>query len=61
MYRESGQVQCPYCWEMIWMDVDPSGGDVQNFIEDCEVCCKPIQYIARLNDEGEYDIEARTS
>ena len=34
--------QCPYCWEEISMLVDLSQ-DYQNYIEDCEVCCNPIQ------------------
>lgn len=33
--------QCPYCWETISMLLDTSIND--NYIEDCEVCCRPIQ------------------
>ncbi len=34
--------QCPYCWQDISMLLDPSIGN-QSYIEDCEVCCNPIQ------------------
>lgn len=34
--------QCPYCWEQISMLLEESS-EVQNYIEDCEVCCQPIQ------------------
>ena len=34
--------QCPYCWEDISMLVDYSVSN-QNYIEDCEICCNPIQ------------------
>ncbi|NRB59952.1 MAG: CPXCG motif-containing cysteine-rich protein [Winogradskyella sp.] len=34
--------QCPYCWEEISMLVDMSQSS-QSYIEDCEVCCNPIQ------------------
>lgn len=34
--------QCPYCWETISMLIDLSQNH-QNYIEDCEVCCNPIQ------------------
>jgi len=34
--------QCPYCWEEISMLVDVSVPQ-QSYIEDCEVCCNPIQ------------------
>ena len=32
---------CPYCNAYISMLLDPSVGN-QNYIEDCEVCCNPI-------------------
>lgn len=34
--------QCPYCWEEISMLLDISIRE-QTYIEDCEVCCNPIQ------------------
>ncbi len=32
---------CPYCWEEISMLLDPSVSNT--YIEDCEVCCNPIE------------------
>ena len=43
--------QCPYCWEEISMLVDTSQPH-QNYVEDCEVCCNPIQITAI----SEYDM-----
>ncbi|MEM5564152.1 CPXCG motif-containing cysteine-rich protein [Psychroserpens sp. AS72] len=34
--------QCPYCWESISMLIDVSQ-TYQKYIEDCEICCNPIQ------------------
>ena len=34
-------IQCPYCGEGISILVDCSVED-QSYIEDCEVCCRPI-------------------
>ena len=34
--------QCPYCWEEISMTLD-SSVRVQTYIEDCEICCNPIE------------------
>ena len=34
---------CPYCWQKQLKMIDPSI-DIQNFIEDCEVCCNPIEF-----------------
>lgn len=36
---------CPYCWEEQFKWVDGSVPE-QEFIEDCEVCCNPIQFYA---------------
>lgn len=43
---------CPYCWQRISMIVDVSIAE-QSYIEDCEVCCNPIQinYMAGNDDE----------
>jgi hypothetical protein len=35
--------KCPYCFERITMILDLSIDDTQSYIEDCEVCCRPIQ------------------
>ncbi|WP_299337177.1 CPXCG motif-containing cysteine-rich protein [uncultured Psychroserpens sp.] len=43
--------QCPYCWESISMLIDISQSQ-QTYIEDCEVCCNPIQlHITTENQE----------
>ncbi len=42
--------QCPYCWEEVSMLIDPSVST--SYIEDCEVCCNPIQ-ISTSFDQGE--------
>lgn len=36
------QVQCPYCGETIELQLDCSCGE-QAYIEDCSVCCRPIE------------------
>ena len=42
--------QCPYCWESISMLVDISQS-YQRYIEDCEVCCNPIQVEIRTENQ----------
>ena len=34
--------QCPHCWEEISFLLDSSQNSL-NYIEDCEVCCNPIE------------------
>lgn len=42
---------CPYCWQKISMILDLSVEE-QSYIEDCEVCCRPIQ-IGYLTEDFE--------
>jgi transcription elongation factor Elf1 len=42
---------CPYCGERISMLLDLSTGN-QQYVEDCEVCCRPIE-IRYATEDGE--------
>ena len=42
--------QCPYCWEEISMLLDPSI-EQQTYVEDCEVCCNPIEVTAAFSSQ----------
>lgn len=41
--------QCPYCWEQISVLLDTSVLK-QQLVEDCEVCCNPIEINVAFND-----------
>ena len=41
--------QCPYCWEEISMLLDTSITE-QQYVEDCEVCCNPIEITATFSE-----------
>ncbi|MCG9709831.1 CPXCG motif-containing cysteine-rich protein, partial [Pseudoalteromonas sp. Isolate3] len=38
------RITCPYCGEQIEILLDPADLD-QQYIEDCQVCCKPINFL----------------
>jgi hypothetical protein len=44
-------VQCPYCGERLETRVDLTAGE-REYIEDCEVCCRPIEFAIELEDNG---------
>ena len=44
-------VQCPYCGERLETRVDLTAGE-REYIEDCEVCCRPIELGIELEDNG---------
>tara|TARA_R110002049_G_scaffold107938_1_gene255790 strand:- start:1500 stop:1685 length:186 start_codon:yes stop_codon:yes gene_type:complete len=43
--------QCPHCWEDVSMILDASIRQ-QTYIEDCEVCCNPIE-VTPIFEAGE--------
>jgi hypothetical protein len=49
-------VHCPYCGEPIELALDASAG-AQSYIEDCQVCCRPISVSVRVDDEGDVQVD----
>ena len=66
-------IRCPYCGESVEIFIDRSVRK-QEYIEDCQVCCRPITLTITLgglngpdgpdgpggNDDGGAHVEART-
>ena len=48
---ETAEINCPYCGETIKIVVDHSVNN-QIYIEDCEVCCRPIQLEISVDSDG---------
>jgi transposase-like protein len=46
------EVVCPYCGEGVTIGLDPAGGTVQRYVEDCQVCCRPWQVRVTYDTEG---------
>ena len=49
---------CPYCWQTISMVLDVSVPE-QTYVEDCEVCCQPIEVSYAVEEEAVVDFAAR--
>jgi len=45
-------VSCPYCGETIEVLIDQEEAG-QQYIEDCQVCCRPITFHVSMNIEGQ--------
>ncbi|MCW8825511.1 MAG: CPXCG motif-containing cysteine-rich protein [Gammaproteobacteria bacterium] len=45
-------IECPYCGETITVLLDCSV-DNQQYIEDCQVCCRPITLNVSIDFDGE--------
>ena len=45
-------IECPYCGEWINLVLDTSAGP-QQYIEDCQVCCRPISVNLDVDADGD--------
>ena len=48
-------IDCPYCGETIKVLIDSTDA-AQQYIEDCQVCCKPINFLVFESDNGELTV-----
>lgn len=55
---KSTRITCPYCGESVELVIDCSV-ESQQYIEDCFVCCKPINLSVEIDSNGEIRVEAR--
>ena len=50
-------IGCPYCGENITILVDDSLPD-QQYVDDCQVCCRPVILNVTVNDDGDVVVVA---
>ena len=46
-------IRCPYCAERLTIVLDLSAGS-QSYVEDCQVCCQPMQ-VSFSAEDGELE------
>lgn len=52
-------ILCPYCGEPISVLVDGSVFE-QQYVEDCQVCCRPIVLDVTVDPDGDVSVLARS-
>lgn len=53
-------VSCPYCGEEVQIPVDQGIGGVQEYVEDCQVCCRPWSVRVTVDAEGRPSVTVTT-
>jgi len=53
------RISCPYCGESISVLVDDSVPE-QSYVEDCQVCCRPIVLDVVVDLDGDVEVSARS-
>ena len=46
------EARCPYCGEPVTVQVDATGAEAEQYVEDCPVCCRPWQVQVRRDLDG---------
>ncbi|HEX5726905.1 MAG TPA: CPXCG motif-containing cysteine-rich protein [Longimicrobiaceae bacterium] len=49
-------VRCPYCGEPVEIVLDPGSGAHQQYVEDCQVCCRPWQVTVTYDEDGAAEV-----
>ena len=52
-------IGCPYCGESISILVDDTLPE-QRYVEDCQVCCRPIELDVAVAPNGDVTVGARS-
>jgi endogenous inhibitor of DNA gyrase (YacG/DUF329 family) len=53
------QIDCPYCGESIELIIDDSV-EHQRYIEDCSVCCRPIDIDVTVDEHAQIRLRCST-
>ncbi|MCU0755250.1 MAG: CPXCG motif-containing cysteine-rich protein [Xanthomonadales bacterium] len=46
------EVECPHCFAPQLLRVDLTGGRVQAYVEDCQICCRPLAVQLTVDEAG---------
>jgi len=57
--NEESEIFCPYCGEINFIEIDLTSGNSQSFIQDCEVCCRPIDVIVNIDRDGNVNVDVK--
>jgi len=55
---EEASYRCGACGEEIVVEVDPTAGAEQEYVEDCPVCCRPHVLRVRVSPDGHVELES---
>lgn len=54
-------VYCPHCGEPNEIALDPGSGSKQEYVEDCQVCCRPWLMYVTYDRRGNAEVEVYSS
>jgi Cysteine-rich CPXCG len=54
-------VVCPHCGEPVEIALDPGSGTRQEYVEDCEVCCRPWRVTVWYSADGSAEVTVESA
>ena len=57
IYQQS--ISCPYCGECLEVLINTEDA-AQEYIEDCQVCCRPMTFVVTMAMNGELQVAVRS-
>lgn len=61
LLQTEAEVICPYCGETVTLELDAGSGEAQEYVEDCEVCCRPWQVRVHFDATGAAEVTLEES
>jgi len=55
------EASCPYCGEQVEVIIDAGGGELQEYIEDCPICCQPWEITIEQDHHGDWSATLLTA
>jgi hypothetical protein len=52
------ELLCPWCGEPVTIALDPGSGATQEYVEDCQVCCRPWTVHVAYDEDGQAEVWA---
>jgi len=54
---DTATVTCPYCGEVVEIALDAGSEETQEYVEDCEVCCRPWSVTVQYRSGGAAEVQ----
>lgn len=55
------ETNCPSCGESVTLVVDVTAGRRQTYVEDCWVCCAPMDVAVVVHSRDDVDVEVKAA
>ena len=52
------EVRCPHCGAINEIALDPGSGNDQEYVEDCQICCRPWRVTVHYQPDGTAEVSA---